>query len=244
MTRNTKARRQAPAAARLQTITLTHALKELKLLDSRIVTRIGGLKAIRVRRANVPSVAGLGREQFETEARSAYQAIRALIARRDAIKAAVVEANATTRVTIGTETMTVAAAIERKRSLEARRGRYAQLETAPTVDALIAVLGSQFTQAVNEEATLRTQIDRDTEARVAAFLSQDKVAKDKGPASPDTQEMERIYREANAPVFDDPLSLLTEMTSLREAAETFASEVDRVLDETNATTTITVPASV
>ncbi|WP_221091243.1 hypothetical protein [Deinococcus aquaedulcis] len=247
MTRKTTRSKAAALDARtdqLQTITITHALKELKLLDSRISARIGSLNAIRVRRHNEPLVAGLSKEQFETQARGAYQAIRALITRREAIKAAVVQSNATTLVTVGNKRMTVAAAVERKRSLEVRRGRHGLVDHAPTLDALVAVLSAQYTQAVNEEATLRAQITRDSEARVAAFLSKDQGKDKGGPSDSNTQEMERLYREANAPVMDDPLNLLSEMTAMREAAETFAAEVDRVLDETNATTTIRVPASV
>jgi len=225
-------------------ITVTHALKELKLLEGRISKRIAGLQVIRVRRASEATAGGLTAEQFAQEVLRAYQGIQALIARRAGIKAAVVHSNAVTEVRVGDEVMTVAAAVERKRSLESHKLKGRLMEPAATLDALIGVLSSQHAQAVNEEALLRAQITRDSEARVAAFLSGDKGKDKNAGTDPNTQELERLYRESNAPVIDDPLRLLTGITALREAAETFASEVDRVLDEKNATTTIVVPASV
>ena len=152
--------------------------------------------------------------------------------------------NATHTVTVGTQTMTVAAAVERKRAVEAtRRGRRAGEDAVPTRETLVAHLRAQYAQALAEEAALSAAMEAERETRVNSFLSQERGARAQKDAGLDTRAIEEAYRAANAPVIDDPLDLLGRLEALQEEVEVFASEVDRVLDEHNATTFIEVPAS-
>ncbi|WP_135229988.1 hypothetical protein [Deinococcus fonticola] len=228
-----------------QRMTVTSGLKELKLLNKRITTRIEHLKAIRTRRSSMDVVAGVNKKDFEQAAREGMQAIQALLARRDAIKAEIVRSNAQSTVDIGGQQMTVAAAIERKRALEAqRRGRRRDEDFVPTQETLVAHLRSQYAQAITEEANLTAVMESEREMRVNAFLNQDRSkSSQKDSAALDTKVVEEAYRAANTPVIDDPLELLKKLEGLEEEVEVFASEVDRVLDEHNATTYIEVPAS-
>lgn len=239
----TRARKSA--SAQIQKMTVTSGLKELKLLNKRITTRIDNLRAIRTRRSSTDVVAGVAKKDFDAAAREGLQAINALLARRDAIKAEIVRSNAESTVTIGGQTMTVAAAIERKRALELqRKGRRRDEDFVPTQETLVAHLRRQYAQAIAEEANLNAVMESEREMRVNSFLNQDRSkAQGQKDVALDTKAIEEAYRAANAPVIDDPLGLLTKLEKMEEEVEIFASEVDRVLDEHNATTFIEVPAS-
>lgn len=100
----------------VQRLSLTHALKELKLPEHKIGTRLGELQAVRVHQPTQSQPGGLSEAAFAERARSAFASLRALSVRRSQIKAALVQANATTWVEIAGETMTLAAAVERKRA--------------------------------------------------------------------------------------------------------------------------------
>ena len=90
----TRARKTPPPAApAMQRLTVTSGLKELKLLNKRIATRIENLRAIRTRRSSTEVVAGVGRQDFAEQARQGMQATEALLARRDAIKAEIVRSH-------------------------------------------------------------------------------------------------------------------------------------------------------
>jgi hypothetical protein len=236
--------RKTPAAPATQRLTVTSGLKELKLLNKRIATRIENLRAIRTRRSSTEVVAGVGRQDFMEQARQGMQAAEALLARRDAIKAEIVRSNATHTVTVGTQTMTVAAAIERKRAAETgRRGRRAGEDTVPTRETLVVHLRAQYAQALADEAALTNTMEAERETRVNSFLNQERGARGQKDTGLDTRAIEEAYRAANTPVIDDPLNLLGRLEAMQEEVEIFASEVDRVLDEHNATTFIEVPAS-
>lgn len=236
--------RKTRTDVQMQRMTVTSGLKELKLLNKRIASRIDNLKAIRTRRSSTEVVAGVNKKDFETAAREGMQATQALLARRDAIKAEIVRSNAQNTVEIGGKRMTVAAAIERKRALEAqRKGRRRDEDFVPTQETLVAHLRTQYAQAIAEEANLTAVMENEREMRVNSFLNQDRVKGQKDNVALDTKAIEDAYRAANTPVIDDPLELLKKLEGMEEEVEVFASEVDRVLDEHNATTYIEVPAS-
>lgn len=236
--------RKSKTTDQLQRLTVTSGLKELKLLNKRISSRIENLKAIRTRRSSTEVVAGVNRKDFEQAAREGMQAIQALLARRDAIKAEIVRSNAQSTVEIGGQRMTVAAAIERKRGLVTqRKGGFRKEDFVPTQETLVAHLRTQFAQAISEEANLTAVMESERETRVNSFLNQDRAKGQKDNSALDTKAIEDAYRAANTPVIDDPLDLLKKLEGMEEEVEVFASEVDRVLDEHNATTYIEVPAS-
>lgn len=108
----------------------------------------------------------------------------------------------------------------------------------------MAHLRTQYAQAIAEEANLTAVMESEREMRVNSFLNQDRgKSTQKDNAALDTKAIEEAYRAANTPVIDDPLELLKKLEGMEEEVEVFSSEVDRVLDEHNATTYIEVPAS-
>lgn len=99
-------------------ISITRALAEVKLLDSKIESAIQKFEPVTYveGKSKVTSV-GTTIEGFNEKAKSSYQSITDLIERRNNIKAKVIQSNAVTKVTIDKKEYTVAEAIERKNSI-------------------------------------------------------------------------------------------------------------------------------
>ncbi len=98
-------------------MTVHEALAELKVLDSRITKKMVEAKFALTNKANSDKVTG-GKKvsTVVAEMNECYQSIMDLIARRNAIKAAISRSNAETKVIINGKEYTVAEAIEMKRS--------------------------------------------------------------------------------------------------------------------------------
>ena len=99
-------------------ISITRALAEVKLLDSKIESAIQKFEPVTyVEGKSKVTSAGTTIEGFNEKAKSSYQSITDLIERRNTIKAKVIQSNAVTKVTIDKKEYTVAEAIERKNSI-------------------------------------------------------------------------------------------------------------------------------
>ena len=90
---------------RTETMTVTHALTQLKILDARITTAIEEGTYIT---AIQPKSYAKSVETLTAEITGSMQRVNAMIARYNAIKMAIVMSNASTKVTIGAKTYTVA----------------------------------------------------------------------------------------------------------------------------------------
>ena len=95
-------------------MTVHKALAELKILDSRINKSIDEAAFVQANKHANEKISGVSVEAYVAQMRSAYDSVVALIARREAMKRAVVKSNAVTEVAIGDRTYTVAEAIEMK----------------------------------------------------------------------------------------------------------------------------------
>jgi len=102
---------------------------ELKILEKRIENKTIELSSVALKRSDRLSIVEggdrgkkkeieLNEEDFSKKVKADFQSLMDLIQRRRMIKSRIVLSNATTKVTIGGEEMTVADAIERKISLE------------------------------------------------------------------------------------------------------------------------------
>lgn len=90
------------------------ALCELKTLDDRIDAKKSGVKFVFANKHCNTKVNGLPIADVCGEIKAAYQSINDLIARRSAIKRAVILSNASTKIFVGGKEYTVAEAIEMK----------------------------------------------------------------------------------------------------------------------------------
>lgn len=102
-------------------ITVTRALVELKRIAQRINSEISSgtyVAVLKGKGQNAKVVGSIGTaSQVEANIQSSLDSVEKLIANRQALKAAIVESNANTNVTLGGKSMSVAEAIELKSSV-------------------------------------------------------------------------------------------------------------------------------
>ena len=95
-------------------MTVHKALAELKVIDSRINNAIRSGTFVVANKHSNDKIHGVTINEFKNSMKSDFQKVSDLIARRNAIKKAVVASNAVTKVKVGDTEYTVATAIEMK----------------------------------------------------------------------------------------------------------------------------------
>lgn len=200
---------------------VTQALNELKLLDSRIIKETHNARFVAAAKTVEKKVTpNLTKEDFIEGAKASYQSIKDLIARRAAIKAAVVASNAVTKVTINGEEMTVAEAIERKSSIEYDKGFLVAMKNQ---------LERETSQMNTQNVLMESKIDKNIET----MLGKDGKTKDE-----DLDNLMKVFRTANQWSLVDPLGLKDLINKLDTQVTGFESEVDSALQISNCTTWI------
>ena len=87
-------------------MTIHRALSELKTMDDRITKAIDDMTYVVAVKHSAEKIYGITVADFKESIKSGYQKVQSLMARRDAMKRAVVLSNATTKVTVaGKETV-------------------------------------------------------------------------------------------------------------------------------------------
>ena len=207
------------------TISVTRALAELKRIEDRI-TRAqndGAFVGVTVGRGSAMKVfnSNLSVEETKSKIQSSFDLIDSLLKQRSAIKAAIVLSNATTKVKIGAFEVSVAEAIEMKKTVAQKR----QILTN-----LMCLLAQANTVVSNQNAKL----DADIERNVAAIYSSDKTKVDK--ESYETVAVpQRAQKEAN---LLDPANIAQKIEQLKEEISLIDTELDFTLSEVNAKTEI------
>lgn len=207
------------------TISVTRALAELKRIEDRI-TRAqndGVFVGVTVGRGSAMKVfnSNLSVEETKSKIQSSFDLIDSLLKQRSAIKAAIVLSNATTKVKIGAFEVSVAEAIEMKKTVAQKR----QILTN-----LMYMLAQANTVVSNQNAKL----DADIERNVAAIYSSDKTKVDK--ESYETVAVpQRMQKEAN---LLDPANIAQKIEQLKEEISLIDTELDFTLSEVNAKTEI------
>lgn len=205
-------------------ISITRALATLTKVEGKIESRIDklvpttialGLEAQKVIPGSLVSVA-----DFESSARADFQAVNDLILVRDKLKAAIIHSNATTTVKVGSEQMTVAEAIERKRSI--------QFE-----ELLLSRLRLAYNQAQVALKKTTTDFEGKLEASRTSYFGRDKA-----PTKEQLEVVEKPVRDSNTPSIVDPIALADQIRKLEEKIEDFKSNVDYALSESNAKTEV------
>jgi hypothetical protein len=159
--------------------------------------------------------------------KSGYQKAVDLIARRDAMKRAVVLSNATTKVKIGENEYTVAEAIEMKNhGMDFRKGLLNRITRA-------------YTEAQNElnrngGEALEKKAEQYVLAVIAAQPKDSKMSVD----SEAMKALRKTYIENNTYDLLDPLNVTKIMEELDAEINEFEAEIDAALSVSNALTVI------
>ena len=195
-------------------ISVTQALSELKLVRKRIDNVVDGVEFTTLKKANDL----LDVTKFSSKATAAHQSFTDLLARYNALKAAIVKSNATTHVTIAGVDYTIAEAVERKRTIEFER------------DLLIR-FQQQFTR-VKEDFEAH---QRNEQARVERLLTTE-LAKDAKTNVEVIQQLTATFLAQNKATIVDPLNLADLIRTMTESIENFETKVDYILSESNGRT--------
>jgi hypothetical protein len=218
---------------KMQKMSVTRGLRELKLIDARIGSAISKLNALDVSQEKYKGKAlrsNMDIKEFESTAQSRYDAVVGLQKRRASIKTAIMISNLKTKVKVGSgkgvKAISVAEAIEYKNQVKYEK-------------ELLLTLKKQKQQNDKLIAEAREELDEKIDAMVSQNLGSDSKNK--------TQEVENIsnaFVKANELRVIDPLKIEAKIKTLEEKIDTFESEVDIVLSESNSKTEIEVEEDV
>lgn len=199
-------------------ISVSQALAELKLLRKRVENAIKQSNLIVLKKKR--DLLDVGR--FSTEAAASYQSYKDLLARYNAIKAAIVQSNASTSVSIAGITYTVADAVERKKTISLEKDMLRRMQ-----HQFEMVNNDYVTHAnaenVRVERLIQTELGKDAKTNVEVI----------------TQLSETFLAQNKAEIVD-PLNLAKEIAALNKSIEEFETKVDWVLSESNGKTTINI----
>ncbi|RUT08982.1 hypothetical protein DSM106972_010350 [Dulcicalothrix desertica PCC 7102] len=207
-------------------MTVTDALAELTLLQKRIdsattALQNGALVTV-VEVGKIPT-GYRSREEYEVNARAQLQRVNALIDRRRLIKRAIVLANASTRVTVAGQEMTVAEAIEMKNFIA-------------YYEKVLATMQSAYNQTRNQyekgQAKVKERLDK---------LALEVLGKNEAVNSEQYQALTDSFMAREGVELLDPTNIAREIERRQEFIEEFKSSVDRVLSISNARTNIEIP---
>ena len=208
-------------------MTVHRALAELKNCDDRIENAIRSTNYVLAVKHSAEKINGKTVQNFKDDMRSGYQKVTDLIARRDAMKRAVVLSNATTKVTIGGKEMSIAEAIEMKNhGMEFK-------------SMLLRQMNSAYVTAQNElnrngGEALEKKAEQYVLAVIAAQPKDSKMSVD-GEAM---KALRKTYIENNTYDLVDPMDIAKIIEALDSEINEFNAEVDAALSCSNALTVI------
>ena len=208
-------------------MTVHKALSELKTIDDRIIKAMSAVPYVLAVKHSAEKINGITVANFKENMKSGYQKVNDLMARRDAMKRAVVLSNATTKVQVGGNEYTVAEAIEMKNhGVEFKK-------------SLLNTMAHAYNAAQNElnrngDEALEKKAEQYILSMIAAQPKDSKMTVD----SDAMKIMRKTYIENNKYTLIDPLDVANVMEKLEKEINEFETEVDAALSVSNALTVI------
>lgn len=211
----------------MTTMSVTRALAELKRIDDRISRATGAGIFVTVSvgkdaQMKVNDTAGMSVDQAKAKIQSSFDTVNSLFKERATIKAAIVKSNAVTTVKIGLIEVTVAEAIEMKRSIDSKR-------------TLLNVMRLQQTRAQGVVSQLNAKLEQDIDSNLKTIYGSDKSKVD--ASSYDL--IAKPQKAAKEAALIDPVNVVEKIAALEEEISLVDTELDFTLSEVNAKTEIT-----
>jgi len=210
----------------MRNISVTRALCELKLYDSKIQKALNDIRVIdftqkkyegKALQTNKPI------QEFLDDAKSKYESLTKLISNRNEIKNKITQSNAVTMVKVGDKEISVAEAIESRRSIS-----YSQ--------AILESLKRQRVTMNNKLETDRMRLDKE----VNNLINQNLTSGSKKINDKDYEIIAKPFIESNEVKAVVAIDLDKEIDRLESHVEAFDSNLDIVLSESNSKTMIEV----
>jgi hypothetical protein len=203
-----------------QTISITQALAEVKLLKKRLDKTSSYTKYVALKtKTNTLDV-----EDFTKSAKANFQSFKDLLNRYNVIRSAIVVSNATAMVSIGGKSYTIAEAVERKRSIE-------------TEKTMLQKMQNEW-KHVKDEAEKHQKTQQE---RLDKLLLQE-LGKDSKTNVEVIQSLTDSFMRNNKAEIIDPLGMETVIRQMEDEITAFETNVDWVLSESNGKTQIEIPA--
>lgn len=201
------------------------ALAELKTMEKRITSAIREPEWVVANKHSNTKIGGVSVEEWRETVKKQHQKVMDLIHRRDAIKRAVVNSNAVTKVMVAGVEYTVAEAIDRKNN------------GVLLINALLKKIASDYTIAkANADRANGAELERRADDHVKVMFGNTDM---KGS----TEEAKRVraeFIEAQTMELVDPIGVKKVMEALDDEVTSFMTNVDAALSVSNAITQITV----
>lgn len=194
-------------------------------MDDRIQKAIHSASFVTANKHTNTKIAGKPASEYCDGAKASYQSVRDLIARRNAIKRAVVCSNAATKVAIAGAEYSVAEAIEMKNH---------GAEYLKDLLSKMSVDLSRATKEVNDNNGERL------ERRADEYMKSMYGATDMKNATEEAQAARDAFVKSQSYELVDPLDIRNKMESIDTEISSFLTEVDAALSVSNAVTEITV----
>ena len=204
----------------MSTLSIARALVELKTLDSRISKITNSTQWIVYKTKNRNS--NFTEEEFKKSTLSEFQSLNDLITRRDKVKNAIMKSNSVTEVEVGGTKMTVAQAIEYKKTIEYRK-------------KLLGELKKQRQSVTIEFESHKQRVQNKIDENIKVICG-----KDSKPDETVIKSVSEGISKGDPIEIFDPLGLDKVIKEMETSVEDFVANVDYVLSESNALTTITV----
>ena len=218
----------------MEQLRVVDALDERDFLRKKIQQSIRNAKFVGCKRKRDNKVGSEPADDFSAQASSSFNSIKDLIKRYQDIDVAIVQANATTEITLKSgRTMTRAAAIALKKSLSGSTG------SSMGVDFTAMLLREMTEQRDNTLTTfdkLKTKADNEVEAHRASIVGRDNNKK------MDENDITMLHKltEDLYPELIDPIKINEQIDALSEEHNTLIKELDTAIKVSNATTFIEI----
>ena len=199
-------------------MSITQALAELKLLRKRLDSGLYSVQWTQVSTKTSP----VNVDKFTTAAKASLQSYTDLYKRFVGLKTAIVRANATTQVKVGSWEGSIADAIEYKRSIEFKKS---------LLDSMKEQLTQVRVQYDQEQSRLNDRLER---------LLTSELGKDVRTNPETITALTNTFRENNRVELVDPLDLATQIKQLEDEIDSFETNIDWVLSEANGRTMISL----
>ena len=206
-------------------MTVHQALCEIKVAEKKMAKTLDEFSVVGYNKVNADKVSGVSVDSFVDSAKRSYQSAVAQIARLNALKAAVSNYNATTKINVGGVEYTVAQAI------------YMMQYGITLKKSLAKKISDQYSYA--ERAVKRfndDELDDAAERAAQLVFSSDKADK----SAEKFLTFISNYKRENQMQIIDPISALTELDKLQREIDEFEANVDAAIQVSNATTLIDI----
>lgn len=203
-----------------KTISLNRAIGEKKILTNRIKNLTFTLTAVMVGKENGSKVKGIEQTELEKLIKADWQQLQDLITEKGKLEDAIIEANATTKLTVNGTEYTIAQALLKKKSIQDK-------------EAILDTLRRQLTIARDKVE----QTNQRAEAEAIQSIGATTAAKGDLAAN-QKAAFDLVYKQKSEHLID-PLNISALIKELEEEVMNFGKELDFALTDINAITKVT-----